>query len=48
MRPEWGVLLETCTFQTALGMCGLAYTDHGLAAVVLPSQTDAATERALV
>lgn len=41
-------MLETCTFQTALGMCGLAFTDHGLAAVVLPSQTEAATERALL
>lgn len=39
--------MEICTFQTALGMCGLAFTSHGLAAVVLPSQTEAATERAL-
>ncbi len=29
-------------------MCGLAFTSHGLAAVVLPSQTEAATERALL
>lgn len=48
MRSEWEALLETYTFQTALGMCGLAFTSHGLAAVVLPSQTEAATERALL
>lgn len=29
-------------------MCGLAFTSQGLAAVVLPSQTEASTERALV
>lgn len=41
-------LLSYCTFSTSLGTCGLAFSDQGLVATVLPSQTDRATVRALV
>lgn len=40
-------MLGTCTFHTAIGLCGLAFTEQGLAAVVLPSQTEAGTLRAV-
>lgn len=36
-----------CLFDTAIGPCGVAWTDHGLARLQLPASDRAATERRL-
>lgn len=41
------VVVGTVLFATPVGTCGVAYSDVGLVAVVLPSQTETATRRAL-
>ncbi len=40
-------MLQRLTFETAIGVCALAFSEQGLAGVVLPSQTPTATLRAL-
>ncbi|HEY8358513.1 MAG TPA: cysteine methyltransferase, partial [Ramlibacter sp.] len=39
--------LGHCLFDTAIGVCGLAWTDDALAAVQLPETTPAATRARL-
>ena len=41
-------ILGCCLFDTAIGPCGIAWTDHALAAVQLPEATPQATERRLL
>jgi len=39
--------VDSCLFPTALGPCGLAWTEHGMCAVQLPESTEALTARRL-
>ena len=41
-------ILGCCLFDTAIGPCGIAWTDSALAAVQLPEATPQATERRLL
>jgi methylated-DNA-[protein]-cysteine S-methyltransferase len=43
-----GALLAHLLFHTPLGVTGLAYSPDGIVAIALPSQTETATQRAVV
>src|SRR5262245_24906429 len=42
------LVISHCVFDTAIGTCGVAWSQHGLVAVQLPARDRAATERRLI
>jgi methylated-DNA-[protein]-cysteine S-methyltransferase len=42
------LVIGHCIFDTAIGTCGVAWSEHGLVAVQLPARDRAATERRLI
>jgi methylated-DNA-[protein]-cysteine S-methyltransferase len=42
------LVINHCVFDTTIGTCGVAWSEHGLLAVQLPARDRAATERRLI